>query len=167
MLVRTRQRFPTRPDRVWPLLLDARMDGTGSPLFRLGVPEPVLCRLPDPRGGVGAERECVSDRGVVHQRIVRWEPGRRLEFRMEASEVASMRSIQGMADRFDLVADGSGTLVTRTTQVELQGPWACPRNLLVLLGLKGVHRYVFRNWLRLSEQPLADGGTLRGAVPGA
>jgi hypothetical protein len=41
-------------------------------VFRLGIPKPVQCRLPDGVGGVGARRECVSNRGVHRYVFENW-----------------------------------------------------------------------------------------------
>ena len=69
MRVRTSIVIQRPPAEVWPLLCSSKMDPRIPCLFRLGIPKPVECRLPDGAGGVGQRRECVSDRGVIRQRI--------------------------------------------------------------------------------------------------
>ena len=115
-------------------------------------------------GGVGEERECVSDQGVVRQRILEWEPPARLTFRMERSDLPQLRSVPELVDTFDLVHDARRTVVTRTTEVRLRGPLAPWRRFLLFLGLKQVHRYVFRNWRKLAPPEAADPGRARAPV---
>jgi len=149
LVVRTRRTFPGPPSALWPLLCDSKMDHSSALLFRLGVPQPLECRLPAGHGGVGSERECVSDQGVVHQRILEWVPDRRLAFRMEWSNLPSARSIASIEDAFDLTADGPRVRVVRTTRVGVNGRLPSVRKLPLYIGLKGVHRYVYRNWERI------------------
>jgi len=152
MVVRTRQSFPCPASTVWSLLCNSRMDDRSGLLFRLGVPQPVQCRVTDNQGGVGSERECVSDQGVVHQRILVWLPDKCLSFRMEQTDMRFQRYVREIVDTFDLVARTDGVVVTRTTQVWTKGRFQVLRRFALYLGLKQVHRYVFRNWRRLAEQ---------------
>ncbi|HYK94163.1 MAG TPA: SRPBCC family protein [Thermoplasmata archaeon] len=152
LIVRTRRRFPQAPADVWPLLLNSRMAPSRSLWFRLGVPQPVECRVPDGRGGVGSERECVSIQGVVHQRILEWTPPSHLVFRLEWTDLAQARGVGGMRETFDLDPVDGATVVTRTTEVELRGAGNPFRRFVLWVGLKQVHRFVFRNWLRLSSR---------------
>ena len=162
MIVRTRQKFRCAASTVWPLLLDSQMDLSSPLMFRLGVPRPLSCRLPRGKGGIGGERECVSDQGIVHQRILEWEPPVRLTFRMEQSDLPQLHSVPELVDTFDLFpgADPQRTVVTRTTQVRIRGPHASWSTFLLFLGLKQVHRYVFRNWRRLAAQGSRGRGRL-------
>lgn len=127
------------------------MDGPGAPLFKLGVPQPIQCRLPGGEGGVGKERECVSDQGVVHQRILEWVPPRRLSFELESSDIPFASHVEEMVDVFDLATDASGVEVTRQTSFSPKGPFRLLRGWLMALGIKQVHRYVFRNWDRMTR----------------
>jgi hypothetical protein len=158
LVVRTRRTFAAPASTVWPLLCESRMDGTTSSLFRLGVPLPVECRLPEGHGGVGSERECVSDQGVVHQRILAWEPEHRLAFRMESTDLPFRRYVENLVDTFELVSTDRGVEVTRTTRAWVQGRLPVLRKVVLFVSLKHVHRYVFRNWLRLSKEATSSAG---------
>jgi hypothetical protein len=131
----------------WSLICNSRMDGSSTLLFKLGVPQPVRCQMPDGRGGVGSERECVSDQGVVHQRILVWEPEKCLSFRMEQTDLGFQRYVREIRERFDLVTTQVGVEVTRTTTVWTKGRWQVLKQLALFVSLKQVHRYVFRNWV--------------------
>jgi polyketide cyclase/dehydrase/lipid transport protein len=118
--------------------------------FLPGVPEPVLCQLPAGSGGIGSERECVSRQGTVRQRILEWVPEKRVSFRMERTDLGFRSLVDEMVDTIDLVPRGAGVDVTRTTQIRVKGRFRFAKGWLVLLGVKQVHRYVFRNWLASS-----------------
>jgi len=134
------------------------MDASAPPLLALGVPVPLECRLPDGHGGVGSERECVSDQGVVHQRILVWTPEKQLSFRMEQTDLYFRRFVREMVETFDLVPTTTGVTVVRTTKVWVRGRFALPKKFLLFVGLKQVHRHVFRNWQRLAERSRLPAG---------
>jgi len=98
---------------------------------------------------VGVERECVSDRGIVRQRILDWRPEERLSFRMEETSLPIRAFVREMVDTIVLVPSGSSLQVTRTTTVRVSGRYRILRKWLLRIGIKQVHRYVFRSWLRL------------------
>ncbi len=151
MLVRTRQKFHPPAAAVWPLLCDSQMDSSRPLWFRLGLPQPVQCRLPEGLGGIGRERECVSDQGTVHQQILGWDPPVRLSFRMVRTDLPPLRPVEELVDTFDLEGGAGGTWVVRTTHVRFRASVTLWRRALLFLGLKRIHRYVFRNWRRLLD----------------
>jgi hypothetical protein len=151
MTIRTRRTFDSTSDAIWPLLCNSRMETAASPVFKFGVPVPVECRLPDGHGGVGSERQCVSDQGVVHQRILEWAPQTHLVFRMEQTDLFFGQFVDEMVESFDLVQNPQGVELTRTTNVWVRGRLALLKKCFLYLGVKQVHRYVFRNWQRLAS----------------
>lgn len=156
MKIRSTVHFAEPPESVWPLLCESRMDTRRCAPFRLGVPKPVACRLPSGRGHEGAERQCVSERGVIRQRILEWSPPHRLRFAMESVEPNFLPGVTDLQETFTLEATGTGTRLTRTTRLHARGRAACFKAALMSVGLKFVHLYVFRNWRR----------TLRASSPG-
>jgi hypothetical protein len=152
LVVRTRRSFSSPTGAVWPLLCDSRIEHSNGLLFRLGVPQPLECRLPDGGGRVGGTRECVSDRGVVRQRILVWRPERELVFRMETTNLAAARSIREIEDTFVLDPTSTGVRVTRTTRVFVAERVSWFGMLGLRIGLKQVHRYVFRSWQRAARR---------------
>jgi len=136
-------------ETLWPLLCGSRMDPRMPCLFRLGIPKPVECRLPDGVGGVGRRRECVSDRGVVHQRITHWEAPRLLRFQMEDTTLYFRPCVTALQEEFLLEPLGSDvTRLTRTTRLAVTGHCPTAKAIIMCAGMKCVHRYVFRNWAR-------------------
>jgi len=111
----------------------------------------VQCRVPDGHGGVGSNRECTSDQGIVHQRILEWEPEKRLTIRMERTDLRIHEYVREMVETFDLVGIPGGVRVTHITRVWTQGWFRTLKKIVLYLSLKEVHRYVFRNWRRLAE----------------
>jgi hypothetical protein len=152
IVVRTRHSFACSPGTVWDLMCNSRMEDSPSLLFRLGVPQPVQCRVTDTNPGVGSERECVSDQGVVHQRILAWAPGKTLSFRMERTDLPFRSYVRELVDTFDLTASGGKVAVTRTTRVSIRGRFRLYRRIALHVSLKKVHRYVFQNWDRLAKR---------------
>ena len=117
-----------------------------------GLPKPVECRLPDHEGGVGSTRECISDKGTIQQRITEWEPGYKLSFQLEKTDLYFGPCVESIVEQFELAeTDQGGCQVTRTTTFKTRGPFAPIVSVPVFIGLKSIHRYVFRNWKRLSE----------------
>lgn len=165
LTVRTRVLIPASPRALWSLLCNSRMDGTSKLLFKLGVPQPLQCRVTDDHAGVGSERECISDQGVVHQRILEWIPERRLSFRMERTDMEFGRFVREIVDTFDLLPTSSGVEVTRVTKVSTTGRAQLFRRIPLYLGLKQVHRYVFQNWLRLAAHGAPPSEAGEKAIP--
>jgi hypothetical protein len=65
--------------------------------------------------------------------------------------------VAAIEERFDLRACQGGTAIVRTTKVTVKPATGTLRRLLLRIGLKQVHRYVFRNWaatLRAQNAPL-------------
>lgn len=67
---------------------------------------------------------------------------------MEHTDLAFARCVDGLTDQFELrpFDAGAATLLTRTTRVEIRGRLRCLKQAAVYVGLKAVHRHVFRAW---------------------
>ncbi|MGA8709657.1 MAG: hypothetical protein ACLP8Y_00085 [Thermoplasmata archaeon] len=73
--------------------------------------------------------------------------------------------VREIVDTFDLVATEAGVMVTRTTEVATKGRFQFLKKLVLYFGLKKVHRYVFRSWLRLAQQGITPLGLEQGGSP--
>jgi hypothetical protein len=104
---------------------------------------------------VGAARQCVSEQGVVRQRITTWEPPTRLAFHMESTDLGFHRFVDQLGDVFELTATPRGTRVIRTTTVTVRGFGRAALYTALWVGLKSVHRFVFRNWQKMRLSPAA------------
>jgi hypothetical protein len=102
------------------------------------------------RGRRNGTRQCVSEQGTIEQRITEWAPTVRLAFRMHGTDLAFRRCVSELDDTFELrpTEDGRATIVSRTTHVEVDGRLRWVKRAAVYVGLKTVHRFVFRNWRR-------------------
>ena len=160
MIVQTTWRFDQSPEVIWPLLCNSRMEPTGSCLFGLGVPQPEQCRLPDGQGGVGSTRQCISNKGTIEQRILVWDAPQRLSFRMEKTDLYFKPCVPNIVENFVLeeLLTG-GTRATRTTDVQVTGWFRWPKQVMLWMGLKKVHRFVFRNWARLARESEREVGS--------
>lgn len=150
MRVITSAILPKPPEAVWPLLCSSRMDPKIPCYFRLGIPKPVECRLPDGKGAAGERRQCISDRGTINQRITHWESPTLLRFQMEDTTLYFRPCVSSITEEFKL-AEGpnSTTLITRTTTIQVTGFAQTIKGFIMCVGMKFVHRYVFNNWSRL------------------
>jgi len=149
MRVRTSTIIRKSPAAIWPLLCSSKMDPHVPCFFRLGIPKPVECRLPDGAGGVGARRQCISDRGVIQQRITHWQEGQILRFHMEDTSLYFRPCVTSLTEEFVLEpVSATHTRLTRTTEVRVSGFCRLAKGLIMCAGMKCVHLYVFQNWAR-------------------
>lgn len=151
MVIQTTYTYKVNSTKLWPLLFNSKMDDKQPCYLLCGLPKPVECRLPDRQGGVGSTRECVSDKGTITQRITEWEPGHKLSFKLEKTDLYFGPCVESIIEQFEL-SDNShgGCQITRTTSFKAKGTFAPFVSIPMLIGLKAIHRYVFRNWRRLS-----------------
>jgi len=153
MKIRTSTLVRSTPEALWPLLTNSSMEVPGC--FCLGLPRPVSCELPDSVGGVGAERRCISDRGVVVQRITRWVPPRHLQFEMVSTDHGWGPYVDSIAEDFLIERNSRGSRIIRTTTLIATQPLQWIKELGFYMGLKRVHLYVFKNWRAQVEPPYA------------
>lgn len=143
------------PSTVWSRLCDAEMPATTPCEFRLGVfspPRPLACELPSGAGGVGATRRCVSDRGVVLQRITDWSVNERLAFELVSENAGLGTHVREMRDVFELTPLPQGaTRLERTTELVPAGPCPRLRGFALALALRRVHRFTMHGFKSLAE----------------
>jgi hypothetical protein len=94
---------------------------------------------------------------MVEQTILVWEPPRHLAFSMDRSDLYFRSCVPSIVDDFELAPtpDG-GTRATRTTSVIVIGWSRWAKQVSLWVGLKKVHRFVFRNWERLAREAKAS-----------
>ena len=140
-----------RPTEVWRYLCDARLPLTAPCCFKIGVPKPEACRLVGDMSGVGAQRQCQTDRGVINQTITEWEAPRRLSFAVNSDSIGLGRHIRNMDDTFSIEETVGRVRLIRRTRFSTQGPFSLPKSWLFRAAVKHVHRYVMRNFKALAE----------------
>jgi len=69
---------------------------------------------------------------------------------MEETDLCFHRFVDELGDVFELVSEGSGTRITRTTTVSVRSRFSVALYPALWVGLKSVHRFVFRNWERMN-----------------
>ena len=148
MRIRTSIIISKSPSAVWPLLCSSKMDPRIPCFFRLGIPKPMESRLPDGVGGIGARRQCVSQRGVIHQRITHWQENEVLRFQMEDTTLYFRPCVSAIIEEFVLEPVGPDTRLTRTTDIRVSGIASHAKAFIMCAGMKCVHRYVFKNWAK-------------------
>jgi hypothetical protein len=153
MTLTTTYSFDAKPEQLWPLLFNSKMDKKHPCYFLCGLPKPVECRLAEGKGGVGQTRECVSDKGIIKQEITDWQPNKLLAFQMKESNIYFSPCVKSIKDRFELQETEEGkTTITRRTDFEIGLPARPFVSIPMLIGLKSIHLYVFRNWKRIASK---------------
>lgn len=157
MLIVSRWTFECEPRHIWPNFLHATMDRSRPLLFRLGIPKPMSCKVLEGRGAVGNTRQCTTDQGTIDQRIVAFEPDRRLRYQMIDSTVWCRNWVGHLEDEFILTPLGDGrTQVERRTEFRARG-WLKPiRQIGLWVALRQAHRYAARNWRRLGSENVRE-----------
>lgn len=142
MFIRTSIEIAAPPERIWPLLGRARLEGCR--LLGRWLPAPRECRLSED----GRTRECVTSRGRIRQRVTRSVPGRELAFERVSDEIGLSHLLLSMEDRFLLKRAGSLTRLTRESRVK---PRCVAAGWLLRVSLPRIHRYVHERFKRLAE----------------
>lgn len=151
MRLRTTRLFHAKPEDLWPLLFSSKMDDKKPCYFLCGLPKPLECGLKDGEGGVGKTRECVSDKGVMKQTILVWEPDKKLVFELSETDIYFGPCVKSIVESFELKPVGNEqTTITRETNFEVVSVAKYFIAVPMLIGLKSIHRYIFRNWRRIS-----------------
>ena len=151
MKLKTTYRFTAKPEDLWPLLFNSKMDSKQPCYFLCGLPKPVECRLPDSEGGVGKTRECVSDKGIIKQNILEWEPNKKLTFELKETDIYFGPCVESIVESFEIKTISSReTTITRETRFVVSSGMRHFISIPMFIGLKSIHRYVFKNWKRIS-----------------
>jgi hypothetical protein len=152
MKLTTTKKFNASADRLWPLLFNSKMDD-GQPCSLLcGLPKPVECRLADETGGVGHTRECISDKGTIQQTILEWEPNKKLKFELRETDIYFGPCVNSIVETFEIKAiNEQEAYITRQTEFSVKPLLRPCLSIPLWIGLKSIHRYVFKNWARLSK----------------
>ena len=151
MKVITSRYFSASSQQLWPLLFHSKMDEKQPCFFLCGLPKPLECRLVDDEGKVGATRECISDKGVIRQRIQEWEPNRKLKFELKETSLYFGPLVKSIVETFEIQKmEEGGSNLHRTTEFVVRKGFQPVLTLPMMIGLKAIHRYVFRNWRRLA-----------------
>ena len=151
MRLRTTQKFKATPGQLWPLLFSSKMDNKRPCYFLCGLPKPLECRLKE-EGGPGKIRECVSDKGIISQEILEWQPNEKLSFELRETDIYFGPCVDSIVESFEIKPlDRQTTAITRTTVFQLRSSVKYFLAVPMYVGLKAIHRYVFKNWRRLSK----------------
>ena len=151
MQVQTIKKFKASPDKLWPLLFNSKMDDRQPCYFLCGLPKPIECRLAD-EGGVGGTRECVSDKGTIVQEILEWEPNSKLSFQLNQTDIYFGPCVKSIVETFEITKISEHeSQISRRTNFRIRSPFGFFLSIPMVIGLKAIHNYVFRNWKRLTS----------------
>ncbi len=152
MQLSTTNTFNATPEQLWTLLFNSKMDDKHPCYFLFGLPKPIECRLQDAnKEGVGNTRECVSDKGVIKQNILEWEPNKKLKFELLETDIYFGPCVESIVETFEIKRITTNTSsITRHTEFKLKSYRQYFLTIPMYIGLKNIHRYVFKNWKRIS-----------------
>lgn len=140
-------------ERVWTYLCDASMPTAAPWCFSLGVPTPKECTIVGESSGVGAHRQCRTNKGFIDQQITEWVPPKRLTFVARSDTIGMYKHVKSMQDTFLLEqTEKSGTKLTRLTQFESAGIFAPIKSWLIGITIRRLHRFVMVGFKTLAEE---------------
>jgi hypothetical protein len=152
MKLKTTHHYHAKPEELWPLLFGSKMDTKHPCNFLFGLPKPLECRLQDGEGGVGKMRECVSDKGIIKQTILEWEPNKKLSFELKETDIYFGPCVTRIIETFTInPITESTTSITRETKFVVISKMRLFISIPMFIGLKSIHFYVFKNWNRIIE----------------
>jgi hypothetical protein len=112
-------------------------------LLRMGLPVPVRCTLE--REGVGARRTCIFEKGTIDERVLEWEPPRRMRLEIVRSTLPGRHWLGFREAIYELDSEAGRTRITRTTTytsiLEPRWYWGA----LEKFGLSSMHSYVLED----------------------
>lgn len=112
-------------------------------LLRIGLPVPVRCTLE--REEVGALRTCHFEKGVIEERVLEWDPPRRMRMVIVRSTVPGRHWLGFREAIYELRDEGGQTRLRRTTTytstLEPRVYWGA----LEALGIRSMHAYVLED----------------------
>lgn len=151
MKLATSQKIKTTKEELWPLLFNSKMDGNKPCRFLMGLPKPMECKLGDKEGGVGKTRLCVSDKGIIKQNILEWYPNEKLVFEMKETDIYFGPCVESILESFTISTINSEWVkITRETEIHFK-KHSYFLIFPMYIGLKSIHKYVFKNWKNLAE----------------
>jgi hypothetical protein len=153
MKLTTTKTFDASPEQLWPLLFNSKMNDRHPCYFLCGLPKPLECRLQNDQGGVGATRECVSDKGIIKQNILEWEPDKKLKFELRETNIYFGPCVDSIVETFEIKQiNHQQSSITRSTEFIVKSALKPFISIPMFIGLKSIHRYVFNNWHELAKQ---------------
>lgn len=139
--------------RVWKFLCDASMPTAAPWCFKLGVPTPNECTIVGETTGIGAHRQCRTNKGFVDQRVTEWIPPKKLSFVATSDTIGMYRHVKAMQDTFLLEESGKAvTVLTRRTEFETSGAFAPIKAWLFRMVVRRLHKYVMEGFRSLAER---------------
>ncbi|HEY5912449.1 MAG TPA: TIGR01777 family oxidoreductase [Verrucomicrobiae bacterium] len=142
------------PERAWELVAEMdKLDGPRPFLLRCGLPTPTRCELT--YAGVGGQRVCYFNSGVIAQEVTAWERPAFMGLRITESTLPGRHWLTFVDASYELSTAGTQTRVVRHTTI---GTRLYPRwywRPLERWGVTSEHNFVFAN---LHRWTVTNGG---------
>jgi len=132
------------PQQTWGRILSIDSIQASKPLLMyVGLPIPQRCVMRD--HGIGAKRTCYFDVGYIEETVTGWNPPYYLGFSIDRTHIPGRHWLGFEKAEYRLQANGSSTLLTRTTTISshLHPAWYWRR--FERLGVESEHNYILRD----------------------
>jgi len=150
-------RLSAPPDQVWANIQSLDSLGGRKPLLMyVGLPIPMRCEMKGT--GVGAKRTCYFDHGYIEETVLEWSPPYRMRLSIDRTNMPGRHWLEFEGAEYDLRADGTATVITRTTTIAsgLYPAWYW--QTLERWGVASEHEYLFRDLARRFSENSAQAG---------
>jgi hypothetical protein len=147
-------RLPAEPTKVWSDLRSFdSLEGPKPILMHVGLPIPQRCATEG--SGLGSKRTCYFDHGFIEETVTLWSPPYRMGLSIDRTNLPGRHWLGFEKAEYDLQADGSATVLTRTTTIisNLYPAWYW--RPFERWGVSSEHDYIFGD-LALREPPAAS-----------
>lgn len=142
------------PEEVWANIQSiSTLTGKKPFLMHVGLPIPQKCVLQG--HAVGSKRTCYFDQGSIEEVILAWDPPRRMILAINRTNMPGRHWLDFAGAEYDLVPDGDGTLVTRTTTIRSNLRPAWYWGPFESWGVQSEHLYLFRDLALRFPNPTA------------
>jgi hypothetical protein len=147
-------RLPAEAAKVWSdLRAFDSLEGQKPMLMYIGLPVPERCTTQG--SGLGSKRTCYFDHGFIEETVTDWSPPERMGLSIDRTDLPGRHWLGFENAEYDLKADGSATVLTRTTTIisNLYPAWYW--RPFERWGVSSEHSYIFGD-LALREHPAAS-----------
>lgn len=139
------------PERVWNNILSIdNIEASKPVLMYVGLPIPERCVLQGE--GAGAKRTCYFNSGYIEETITSWNPPHYMGLTIDRTHMPGRHWLGFENAEYHLQANGTSTILTRTTTISSH---LLPRwywRPLERLGVESEHRYILQDVVLKAQQ---------------
>jgi hypothetical protein len=143
-MIQTTVEVNETPQQVWGRILSIDSIQASKPmLMYIGLPIPERCNMQG--HGIGAKRTCYFNAGYIEETVTGWDPPYYLGFSIDRTHMPGRHWLGFENAEYRLRANGSRTLLTRTTTISSHLHPAWYWRPFERLGVESEHDYILRD----------------------